>query len=549
MFCSRCGSEVPSDARHCTACGHSLRTTAPPDVPPSDLEQVRTALAAEYDVRVELGRGGMAIVYRAREVALERDVAIKVLPTMLAFDAEFIERFQREARTAAGLEHPHIIPVYRVGRAGAVTYFVMKYLRGGSLSDLLGRRGRLSPPEVRRLLIDTASALGHAARRGVVHRDVKPDNILFDEHGSPTVTDFGIAKAARGRRLTSTGMSIGTPHYMSPEQARAQDTDGRSDLYSLGVVAYQCVTGRVPFDGADAYAIGLQHITDPLPEPLLGDPDERRLFATIRRLLAKQPEDRFPNADALVEALSGGALAPVRLEGERREPIHLPRDAAMPVNPAAPTTPAPAVALGVGTPRSAMTPRSGRRPVARRSGPPRRSRTPWLLVTVLLLTAAGGWYYARYRTLDPGAVTRSGTAPAPVDSLAAVDSSVTDTMRAAPPVVDTPAATQGRQGPPLAAVIAPAAQPSSPTTAAVPPDSGALRVVGVPRGTTVLLDGRPVLTAVTRLRTGRHVLAISAPRHEFWTDTVTIVVGEVLEIRPQLVPFGAPRPSRRRAVP
>ena len=545
MFCSRCGSAVPSDARHCTACGHSLRTSAPADTPLSDLEQVRAALAAEYDVRGELGRGGMAIVYRARETALEREVAIKVLPTVLAFDAEFVERFQREARTAAGLEHPHIIPVYRVGRAGPVTYFVMKYLRGGSLSDLLGRRGRLAPPEVRRLLIDTAAALGHAARRSVVHRDVKPDNILFDEGGSPTVTDFGIAKAAQGQRLTSTGMSIGTPHYMSPEQARAQGTDGRSDLYSLGVVGYQCLTGRVPFDGPDAYAIGLQHITDPLPEPLLGDPDERRVFAIIRRLLAKEPGDRFADADALVQALSGGAVAPVQLEGERREPLYLPRDASQPVNPAAPTTPASAIALGMRTPRRVMTPGSGRRPVARRPDSRRRSRAPWVLVAVLLLTAAGGWYYARYRTLDPRAALRPH-APAPAtDSLPAVDAAATDDRTATAPLMDTVPSPPVRRAPSAAATVAPA----GPSVPAAPPDSGALRVVGVPRGTTVLLDGRPVLTAVTRLRTGRHVLAISAPRHQFWTDTVTIVVDEVLEVRPELTPFGAPRRPNRRATP
>ncbi|MGH7658350.1 MAG: protein kinase domain-containing protein, partial [Gemmatimonadales bacterium] len=255
MYCSHCGSKAPDDARHCPACGFDLRAPTPPAAvdpsSPGDLEMVRESLAAEYDVIAELGRGGMAIVYRAVELALEREVAIKVLPVSFAFDAEFVQRFQREARTAAGLEHPHIIPVYRVGRAGSITYFVMKFLRGGSLSDLLARRGRLGAPEIRRFLMDTGAALGHAAQRGIVHRDIKPDNILFDEFGVCSVTDFGIAKAAAGHRLTGTGMSIGTPHYMSPEQARAQETDGRSDLYSLGVVAYQCLSGRVPFDGED----------------------------------------------------------------------------------------------------------------------------------------------------------------------------------------------------------------------------------------------------------------------------------------------------------
>src|SRR5690606_10806675 len=146
---------------------------------------------------------------------LEREIALKVLPFTLAFDSEFVERFQREARTAAQLEHPSIIPIYRVGRAGRVIYFVMKYLRGGSLSGVLQERTRLTPPEIRRLLIEAGSALAYAGQRGVVHRDIKPDNIMFDEFGHAVLTDFGIAKAVSGQKLTGTGMSIGTPHYMS----------------------------------------------------------------------------------------------------------------------------------------------------------------------------------------------------------------------------------------------------------------------------------------------------------------------------------------------
>ena len=212
------------------------------------------------------------MVYRARDRQLEREVAIKVLPFSLAFDAEFVERFQREARTAAQLEHPNIIPIYRVGRSGRVIYFVMKYLRGGSLSTVLQERKKLTPPEIRRLLLEAGGALGYAAQRGIVHRDIKPDNIMFDEFGQCVLTDFGIAKAASGQKLTGTGMSIGTPHYMSPEQARAQAIDGRSDIYSLGVVAYQCLTGTVPYDGEDSFSIGYKHITEPIPTPRSSPP-------------------------------------------------------------------------------------------------------------------------------------------------------------------------------------------------------------------------------------------------------------------------------------
>ncbi|MBA2627536.1 MAG: serine/threonine protein kinase, partial [Gemmatimonadales bacterium] len=249
----------------------------------TDFDMVREALASEYDVLEELGRGGMALVYRAKDRQLEREVAIKVLPFSLAFDAEFVERFQREARTSAQLEHPNIIPIYRVGQAGRVIYFVMKYLRGGALSNVLGDRRAISPPEIRRMLLEAGSALGYAAQRGIVHRDIKPDNIMFDEFGQCVLTDFGIAKAASGGRLTGTGMSIGTPHYMSPEQARAQAIDGRSDIYSLGVVAYQCLTGSVPYDGEDSFSIGYKHITDPIPTPQLTNADERRVFEIIKR--------------------------------------------------------------------------------------------------------------------------------------------------------------------------------------------------------------------------------------------------------------------------
>src|SRR5688500_12416422 len=299
MRCSRCGSDVPTSSRFCSSCGFDLAVTTPVRALATgeitDFDLVREALANEYEVLEELGRGGMALVYRARDRQLERQVAVKVLPFTFAFDAEFVERFQREARSSAQLEHPNIIPIYRVGQTGRVIYFVMKYLRGGSLASVLADRRTLSPPEIRRILIEAGRALGYAARQGVVHRDIKPDNIMFDEFGQSMLTDFGIAKAASGQRLTGTGMSIGTPHYMSPEQARAQTTDGRSDLYSLGVVAYQALTGTVPYDGEDSFSIGYKHITETLPVPPLASSDERRLFEVIRRMLARSEERRVGN--------------------------------------------------------------------------------------------------------------------------------------------------------------------------------------------------------------------------------------------------------------
>jgi Protein kinase domain len=286
----------------------------------TDLDLVRSGLDDEYEILEELGRGGMGIVYRARERQLEREVAIKVLPFTLAFDRELVERFLREARTAAALEHTNIVPIYRVGRRGDVIFFVMKLLRGQSVSDRLRAKGRLSAAEARQVIIETAAALGYAHRRGVVHRDVKPDNLRHDEDGRCVVTDFGIARSAGATRLTTTGMSVGTPKYMSPEQARAKDVDGRSDIYSLGIVGYECITGNPPFDAGDALGTLMKHIQSPLPRPQLDSDDDRALYAVIERMLEKHPEDRFRDADELIAALGGREVIVATGEHRRWSP-------------------------------------------------------------------------------------------------------------------------------------------------------------------------------------------------------------------------------------
>ena len=311
MYCSRCGTQNKDTAKFCDSCGLDLTATTPtgvrvdaPDI--AEIDMVRQELNEEYEILDELGRGGMAIVFKAKEKQLDREVAIKVLPFSLAFDKEFVERFQREARTSARLEHPNIIPIYRVGKSGRIIYFVMKFLRGKPLSSVLASRGSLPPAEIKRILIDVSRALSYAHKKEIVHRDIKPDNIMFDEHGHAVVTDFGIAKAASGGKLTGTGMSIGTPHYMSPEQAKAQALDGRSDIYSLGVVAYQCLTGSVPYDGEDSFSIGYKHIMEEIPTPPLENPEKRQLFEVVKKMMAKTPAQRFQNADELVSVLESG---------------------------------------------------------------------------------------------------------------------------------------------------------------------------------------------------------------------------------------------------
>jgi hypothetical protein len=273
------------------------------------LDRVTASIGDRYLIESELGRGGMAVVYGALDTRLNRRVAIKVLPPDVAFNADIRERFLREAQTAAQLSHPSIVPIYTVDETNAVVFFVMALVDGESLGERLERRGACPPEEVQRVLHDVADALDYAHRNGVVHRDIKPDNIIIDRaSGRPVVTDFGIARAmASDSRLTVTGVAMGTPKYMSPEQALGErEVDGRSDIYSLAVVGYQMLTGSPPFTAANTPALLMKHVSErpralhtirpDLPEPLVG---------AITRSLAKQPEERWRDAGQFRDALSG----------------------------------------------------------------------------------------------------------------------------------------------------------------------------------------------------------------------------------------------------
>ena len=278
-------------------------------------ERVVAALGHQYEVESEVGRGGMSVVYRARDIRLNRTVAIKVLPPELAYDPAIRTRFTREAQTSAQLSHAHIVPIYDVGEREGIAYFVMTLVTGGNLAALLAREPRLPIEEVRRLLCEIADALSYAHLRGVIHRDIKPDNILLDgDTGRAIVTDFGIARAIEaGTRLTITGNALGTPGYMSPEQAVGErEVDGRSDIYSLGVLAYQMVTGRLPFTGGNTMALLLKHVNE-RPQPIVEvRPDTPRgLREAIERALAKAPEDRWPTAGSMRQALLSDEPPPV----------------------------------------------------------------------------------------------------------------------------------------------------------------------------------------------------------------------------------------------
>ena len=253
-----------------------------------------------------LGRGGMADVYRAEDERLGREVALKAVPPEFARDADRVERFKREVRAAANLTHPNIVTVYEFGQGVGQHFYTMALMPGGDLkARIRAHPDGMPPAEARSVAAAVARALDYAHRQGFVHRDVKPENILFGEDGAPQLTDFGIARAmSSGARMTATGMSIGSPHYMSPEQARGKEVDGRSDLYSLGVVLYEMLTGRVPFDAADTLAVAYSHVNDPAPQfpPALAE-----LQPVMDRLLAKSPEDRYSTAGELAEILAPGS--------------------------------------------------------------------------------------------------------------------------------------------------------------------------------------------------------------------------------------------------
>ena len=269
---------------------------------------LQSLLSGQYTFERELGRGGMGVVYLAHDDRLDRPVAIKVLPRELAANPELRERFLREARTSAQLAHPNIVPVYRADEVDGVAFFAMGYVEGENLADRLRVRGPLPVAEAVRLLREAAWALAYAHARGVVHRDVKPANIMI-ERGSnrAVVTDFGIAQNQQATPLTPLtqgGVVLGSAHYMSPEQAAGDQLDGRSDLYSLGVVGFQILSGRLPFEGTKAAAVMAQQVTRPAPSLASLVPDlPSQLVAVIDRSLSKQPSDRYPTGEAFAEAL------------------------------------------------------------------------------------------------------------------------------------------------------------------------------------------------------------------------------------------------------
>lgn len=341
-----------------------------------------------YRVMRTLGRGGMATVYLAEQQSVQREVALKVMSSMLLGDEQFGERFLREARIAAKLGHPHVVQIYDVGVSGDHHYIAMEYVPGG---PVMGRSGRPRPVGFAlRVASQIASALDYAGTRGIVHRDIKPDNILLRADGTAVLTDFGIARASDASRMTRTGAIIGTPHYMSPEQARGLPLDGRADIYSLGVVLYEMLVGHVPYRADDSVAVGIMHITAALPQL----PEElSTLQPILDRMLAKDPAQRYQRGNEVLAALADAQNSPECLRETRVLPITpLPLTPSLP-SPAAQSGNAESDEPRLGRIESVLqTPARGR--VGNATRP--KGRWPWLIGAILLLVLlAGGLYQSQ----------------------------------------------------------------------------------------------------------------------------------------------------------
>jgi serine/threonine protein kinase len=370
--------------------------------PDTVLPLLHEATAGEYEILGELGRGGMAIVYAASDLSLNRKVAIKTMLPELIGKAVMVQRFKREAQMAAGLSHPHIVQIHSVKETKKLVYFVMKYIEGRSLGSIIEERGALDLDMARLIIQQAGSALSFAHHRGIIHRDVKPANIMIDENGWAVMTDFGIAKSGEASQLTATGTALGTPHYMAPEQFNDVPATGASDQYALGIVAYEALSGKKPFDGKTFAEIITQHLFKEPPDIRTARADLPEAAATaIVRMLAKEPAARFPDLDAAVAAfghpepksvdVTRSQLTAIARSGEQKK-LRL----SVPMSPVPMTRPSVKTALvDTGESGKKSAPASAATVVGDLTPKKRGRGGLWAaIVAVVALLAAGGGYVA-----------------------------------------------------------------------------------------------------------------------------------------------------------
>ncbi len=370
------------------------------------MEMIGRQIGGRYRLDAPLGEGGMATLWRALDQQLDREVAVKILRPQYSADPGFAGRFRQEARSAASLSHPNIVSVYDYGTDpdGETQYIVMELVNGRDLASILRERGRVSTNDAVQVAIGVASALEAAHRRGIVHRDVKPGNILITNEGDVKVTDFGIARAVSEASMTVTGTTLGSVHYFSPEQARGDEVTGRSDVYALGIVLYEMLTGRRPFEGESAAGVALKRLTEDPPRPMIaGQPLPPGLEAILRRALERDPARRFPDAGSFAEALRAWhqdpGSAPAGLVGTAPPPP-------------APLPPAGEPTVYVPPPVARPSDRSPYAGPPMRQARPRQQRQPWwiwlLAVLAVLLLGVMGFLGAQiFAALGPGSSSPS----------------------------------------------------------------------------------------------------------------------------------------------
>ena len=494
--CANCGTPLPANSRFCLVCGTDLSTPgARPRTAMTTQEldlRLADTIGSRYRIERLLGRGGMGVVFLAHDLALDRPVAIKVLPPEVAHDENLVKRFEHEARIAARLDHPGIIPIYAVESVGGLHFFVMKYVEGRSLEDVLIERPRLEIEECQRILWEAARALGHAHRRSVVHRDIKPANLILEDDGRPVLTDFGISKALQtANEFTGTGQIVGTPHYMSPEQARGLGVDGRSDQYGLAVLGYRMLTGRLPFEDDSLHTVIFKHVFEQAKRlEVLRSETPSFLAEAIHRALNKSPAERFSTMEAFATAVwpEHPISAPVgatRLSGGSRIPTAATE---------APTQITEETRLR--TQRDA--------PLGRR----------WLAAVVTLavvgVVATAGWAVIAGRA--------ASLPPSVVDSTLG---SSEDSVPQASPLVDGHAASLDPASEPVS--------PSRPPSAAVATPSMAYLTIAAEPWGVLFVDRRRIGDTPVyglALKPGHHEIRIQRDGFQTWIDTIMVESGD-----------------------
>jgi len=477
LTCFKCGAAVAEGQRFCGHCGAPVSDPAAGTLIVESpegglLQRVRMVLGGDFEVEEELARGGMGVVFRGRELGLGRSVAIKVLSPEFGITARAAERFKREARMVAELEHPNIVPVYRVGQIADILFIAMKYIEGRSLGRILETQGALPVHVVLHVLRAVGRPLAYAHDRGIVHRDVKGDNVLIDSSGRVLVSDFGVALRSADVTLTMDGTMIGTPAFMSPEQCRGKRAGPQSDQYSLGVVAFQMLCGRVPFDSETVEGFIQHHLFTPHPDVRgVREDVPDALVAVIKQALEKDPGQRFPSTRDMLAAIEAVPFS----EADRRRSEETLRDLAQGGAVAkVPTRDLPALPEA--------------RTVAFASGHRSRRRAMGVAATAAVVVLAA----------TALAVTRRETGPA------AVPDAARDTSRPAP-------------SPPLPLVA-----------------SGRLRVLTTPPDAEILIDGQRagVGSVIDRpVPVGRRRIQARAPGFAAYDTIVDVAAGALVNLR------------------